>query len=144
MEKSFNDQELADIMSEIENLEREFAQEAAMAPAPEPEPVTEPVAEDNHDVLHQLVAAPEEKVIMKTNHEDKIVHFKPQAPAPAPAPATQTPSTLTFQIQGEMSVQLAFEVNGQRISLNVTGDDLCIETDSGAKFTLPIAARKAA
>lgn len=139
MEKSFNDQELADIMSEIENLEREFAEESGPTPVSAAPEAVAPI-EDSHEVLHQLAAAPEETIIMKTNHADKVVPFK----TATPAPAAHAPSSLTFQVQGEMSVQLAFEVNGQKISLCVTGDDLCIETESGAKFTLPIAARKAA
>jgi hypothetical protein len=140
MEKSFNDQELADIMSEIENLEREFAEEPQVAAGSEAEAPSEPEVEDNHEVLQQLAEAPTEKVIRQSSHEDKVVQFKPQV-----QPQTGHPqSFLTFQVQGEMSMQLAFEVNGQKISLTVTGDDLSIETESGARFTLPIAARKAA
>lgn len=133
MEKGFNDKELADIMSEIESLEREFAAEAA---------AEAPAHEAQADVLQELAETPVEKSVPKTNHtEPKVVSMKSQKSASAPA-------CLTFKVEGEMTVSLNFEVNGQTVALEVTSEGLCIETETGAKFSLPMqpatAARKAA
>jgi len=159
MEKGFNDQELADIMSEIESLEREFAEEAPVAQKAAPaaeveapvaqevhEEVVEEVPEETHTepaVLHELVQKPVAETVLKTNHEEKVVEMKKHA-----APAASAPASLTFKVAGEMSVNLAFEVNGQTVELAVTEEGLSIEMESGAKFTLPLAkaehAKKAA
>jgi hypothetical protein len=144
MEKSFNDQELADIMSEIENLEREFASDKTVEVADEaPAPVAEAApVEEHHEVIAELAAVPTEKAIPKTNYEDTVVPFRTPAAAPAFAPAAQTgataPATMSFQVQGDMAVNLSFTVEGQTVSLNVTSEGLCIETAGGAKFILPI------
>lgn len=136
MEKGFNEKELADIMSEIENLEREFAAEST------PEASHEEVQpeEATSEVMQELAETPVEQSIPKTNHsENNVVKMKtPQS--------SSAPSCLTFKVEGEMTVSLNFEVNGQTVSLAVTSEGLCIETESGAKFSLPMhqqAARKA-
>lgn len=121
MEKGFNDEELADIMSEIENLEREFA---------------DPVPEE-HSVLQELAQKPVAETVQKTNHEESKVLPMKQASSGAPA-------TMSFKIEGHMSVQLAFDVNGQSVSLSVSDEGLSITTDSGAKFTLPMTKHEAA
>ena len=145
MEKGFNDQELADIMSEIESLEREFADEAPVAQKEAPV-AQEEVVEETHTepaVLHELAHKPVAETVLKTNHEEKVVPMKKHA-----APAASAPASLTFKVAGEMTVNLAFEVNGQSVALAVTEDGLSIEMESGAKFTLPLAkaehAKKAA
>ncbi len=125
MEKGFNDEELADIMSEIENLEREFADEA-----PQAEP-----AED--DVLHELAHKPVAQTVLKTNHEESKVISMKHAPSQAPA-------SMSFKVEGQMSVHLSFDVNGQSVSLSVSDEGLSITTDSGAKFTLPMTKHEAA
>lgn len=124
MEKGFNDKELADIMSEIESLEREFATDSAAHSAKQP-PAEE--VEEENEVLQELAEAPIEKSVPQ-----KVVAMKPARPSAA------APSSLHFKVEGEMKISLSFEVNGQKVSLEVTGDDLCIETDSGAKFSLPM------
>lgn len=147
MEKSFNDQELADIMSEIENLEREFATDntvEAVAEVPAPiEEIEETVAEEeHHEVIAELAAVPAEKAVLKTNHQDTVVPFKTPTPAPVFAPTAQTstsaPASMSFQVQGDMAVNLSFTVEGQTVSLSVSSEGLCIETEGGAKFILPV------
>ena len=120
MEKGFNDKELADIMSEIESLEREFNTEA---------PRSAPI-EASSPVLQELAEAPVETSLPQS----KVVPMsKPHHSAPASAP-----SCLSFKVEGEMTVSLKFEVNGQCVSLAVTEQGLEIETESGAKFSLPL------
>lgn len=120
MEKGFNDKELADIMSEIESLEREFADE------------TQPT-----EVMQELAETPVEKSVPKTNHDEpKVVPMKAKQVA-------SSQSCLSFKVEGEMTVALTFEVNGQSVALQVTSEGVCIETESGAKFTLPVNAHSA-
>ncbi len=126
MEKGFNDEELADIMSEIENLEREFAEPSS------PEPVAEETA-----VLLELAHKPVAESVLKTNHEETKVLAMKHAPSNAPA-------TMSFKVEGQMSVELSFDVNGQSVSLSVSEEGLSITTDSGAKFTLPMTKHEAA
>lgn len=160
MEKGFNDQELADIMNEIENLEKEFAEETPAqheAPVAEDEAETEEfeafheeaqkeaVEEIDHTepaVLRQLVEKPIEKVVPEAApHHDKVVHMA--KPVEKVAPAAPAPVSLNFQVSGQMQLHLGFEVNGQALSLSVSEAGLEIEMDSGAKFTLPLASAKA-
>lgn len=65
MEKGFNDDELADIMSEIESLEQDFAQETAE--------VQKEVEEPQHEDQNEEVVAKEqheEEVVAKEQHEE--------------------------------------------------------------------------
>lgn len=133
MEKSFNDQELADIMSEIENLEREFTDAPAEAKAaPEAAPAGPKAPEVEGGVLHKLAVAPPEQTVLKTNH------------AAEPHAGSGAASSMSFEVRGDMAVNLAFEVNGQRMSLAVNESGICIEMESGAKFQLPFSKNRAA
>jgi hypothetical protein len=138
MDKSFNDDELADIMSEIENLEKEVAELSDHAPSSAPEAeVSDHGEEESHtspEVLSHLADKSEDETVLKTNHdEDNIVSLKP---------ASAAHSSMSFRVEGEMKVSLAIEVNGQQVSLDVTEDGLHIELESGASFHLPLQAHK--
>lgn len=128
MEKGFNDQELADIMSVIENLERELTDEG-----PSSEVSEAPVAEEKSatPVMHQLAHKSPVESVPATNyhHPEKVTPLKKDSHAPA---------ALSFKVEGQMTMHLTFEVNGQCISLAVTEHGVAIETESGAKFTLPL------
>lgn len=148
MEKGFNDQELSDIMSEIENLEKEFAkepEEAKAAPEASHDEEVEGIDHTEPEVLRELAHKPlEESVPTKVHHhEEKVVHMsKPVAPkqhSDAPVPVK-----LNFQVAGQMNLLLGFEVNGQHLSLSVSEEAFVIELESGATFSLPIAPSKAA
>ncbi len=150
MDKSFNDDELADIMSEIENLEKEFAESVDAAPAEEPqaeEPQAEAVQveaaheEVDHtepEVLAELVSKPIEEVVHKTNHSEKVVPMKKTESPVHHAPAASGHSSLSFKVEGQMTLSLAFEVNGQSVSLEISDSGLQIAMDSGASFHLPM------
>ena len=145
MDKSFNDDELADIMNEIESLEKEFAESA---PASEAE--TEefaPTDEIDHtapEVVSHIMSMPVEEVARKSNHEEKVVPMK----RVDHAPQAHQHSTLSFKVEGQMTLSLAFEVNGQSVSLEISDAGLQIQMESGASFNLPMshtgAAKKAA
>ncbi|MCE3014137.1 MAG: hypothetical protein LW878_13840 [Proteobacteria bacterium] len=155
MDKSFNDDELADIMNEIENLEKEFAESVDAAPAEEPQAQAEP--EEEHveaidhtepEVLAELVAKPIEEVVHKTNQSEKVVPMKKVEAPVHHAPVAAGHSSLAFKVEGQMTLSLAFEVNGQSVSLEISDEGLQIAMDSGASFHLPMskagAAKKAA
>jgi hypothetical protein len=156
MDKSFNDDELADIMSEIENLEKEFAESVDAAPVDGPkaqaeaadEPVGEPIDHTEPQVLAELVSKPIEEVVHKTNHSEKVVPMKKIEAPVHHAPAASGHSSLAFKVEGQMTLSLAFEVNGQSVSLEISDAGLQIDMDSGASFHLPMnkagAAKKAA
>jgi len=140
MDKSFNDDELADIMSEIENLEKEFA-ESASAPTEEsvePEAVHEEHDHTEPEVLSKLVEKPIEESVLKTNHVEKVVAMK-KVDAPAPSNHHSSGhSSLSFKVEGEMTLSLSFEVNGQSVSLDISDSGLEIQMESGASFHLPM------
>jgi hypothetical protein len=159
MDKSFNDDELADIMNEIENLEKEFAESVDAAPVDEPqaqaeaaeEPVEEAEEAIDHtepEVLAELVSKPIEEVVHKTNHSEKVVPMKKVEAPVHHAPVASGHSSLAFKVEGQMTLSLAFEVNGQSVSLEISDAGLQIAMDSGASFHLPMtkagAAKKAA
>jgi hypothetical protein len=144
MDKSFNDDELADIMSEIENLEKEFADSAS--PSEEDSAVDHAEPEVDHtepEVLAQLVEKPVEQVVLKTNLSEKVVPMKKPEHL-----SSHQHSSLSFKVEGQMSLSLAFEVNGQSVSLDISEAGLQIQMESGATFNLPMsqsgAAKKAA
>lgn len=152
MDKSFNDDELADIMSEIENLEKEFADSESVSAseedsAPEDDSASKEDSEVDHtepEVLAQLIEKPVEEVVLKTNHIEKVVPIKKTEQSAS----THQHSSLSFKVEGQMSLSLAFEINGQSVSLDITEAGLQIQMESGASFNLPMsqsgAAKKAA
>ncbi len=111
MDKSFNDQELSDIMAEIEALEEG----------------------DSHEekVLAELTEMTESEAIplRKENH-------KPAASAHQ--------SAMSFKVQGDMNIDLHFEIGGKSVSLQVTEAGLHIETEEGMTFSVPLKGKRAA
>jgi hypothetical protein len=127
MDKSFNDDELADIMNEIENLEKEFADDAAT-------PEAELSSEETHTeptVLRALVNKNEEETVLKTNYNEKAAPMSKST-------SSSHHSSLSFKVEGEMTLNLGFEVNGHSICMSISEEGLNIEMESGAKFTLPM------
>ena len=138
MEKGFNDDELADIMNEIENLEQEFTHEEVIDEQPHLDEVAESVAqmakeeESEHEVFQEVVKMPVEDVIplntereshMKTTH--KVTN-------------TQSNTAMNFSVEGDMKLDMSFLVNGSEVKLHISDDGFEIEMEGGAKFTLPV------
>jgi len=107
MDKGFNDDELADIMSEIESLEQEFASDDEVVKAQEPglDEVAQSVAdmvaeEENEDQIEpelvEPVAEAEEvqaeveaqvEPVIAEHHEEEVSHEEPAAMEQAPVVA---------------------------------------------------------
>ena len=183
MEKGFNDDELADIMNEIESLEKEFTDETGDSSQTEivdsydnadsssqdnsfesdteedefvaqsqEEEFEEPVNEDHdsfadeveiddevHEVLDELAEMPVEKAIPPQHKEQPQQNVHPMHKSSGASSEKGAHSSLSFNIQGEMSVHLSFNIAGKEVSLHVNeGEGLVIAVGGGAKFILPV------
>lgn len=117
MDKSFNDQELSDIMKEIEALEENFQGE-------EIEAKTSPV-------LQELTELPESKAIpLKAMKAEPFVG--------------KTPTAMSFKVHGDLNLDLEFDIGGKFVCLQVTEDGLTITLDGGMTFKVPVSDKKAA
>ena len=158
--QGFNEDELADIMSEIEGLERDLNAEAVVVydkvehkeeVKPTPVEVTRaveqvtvaPVAtethatETDHELMEEFVQEPIEKVLPFTHRSPTVAPMKTEKVS---ADYKQT-STMDFTVAGNMAVKLSFNVSGQTIQLTMDeSTGLVIEMHGGAKFCLPLTA----
>jgi len=123
MDKSFNDQELSDIMKEIEALEEEFS-------ADEDSSKVEASA-----IMEDLAEMEEEQSIPVTNREETTVLPFAKKEISQPTKAT---SSMSFKVQGDLNLELHFEVGGKNIALEVTDKGLTIQMDGGISFTVPV------
>jgi hypothetical protein len=123
MEKGFNDQELSDIMKEIEALEEEFS-------ADEDSTKVEASA-----IMEDLAEMDEEQSIPATNREETTVLPFAKKEMTEPTKAT---SSMSFKVQGDLNLELHFEVGGKNIALEVTDKGLTIQMDGGISFTVPV------
>jgi hypothetical protein len=127
MDKSFNDQELSDIMKEIEALEEEFTGDAAHNV-------------EASSVLEELAELEEVKSVPKTNHQETVLAFekKPEIKTLKPVQTSSAPASMMFKVQGNMELELQFEIGGKTVALAVTETGLTIELENGATFTVPV------
>lgn len=165
---NFNESELHDIMSEIEDLEKEFEvedvpmtlqekidaelamelEEAAEASTVvEAESIVEPIAET-------------EPIVEEVGAKAQVLDFEKVAPIAVITPtttSTNTSSGVSFAAHGQMSLNLDFMVGQETAKLTIdpvkglvvtlSGVELCISEDSGCtvsmengmKFTIPLA-----
>src|SRR5262245_53401615 len=98
MDKSFNDQELSDIMKEIEALEENLAEAG--------DKVASPVMEE--------LAHMEENVSIP-NSTANIVSLDSQRSAPKQG-AT---SSMSFKVQGDLTLDLQFDIAGKVLTIEV-------------------------
>lgn len=124
MDKSFNDQELSDIMKEIEALEDDFTTVEDKAATP---------------VMEEL-ASMDESVSVPTATE-KVVSLDSKRAAPKETSSNST--SMSFKVQGNLTLDLNFEIGGKTVSLEVTEAGLTIEMDGGMKFTVPVTEKAA-
>ena len=132
MDKSFNDQELSDIMKEIEALEEEFG------------------AEESSDkieasaMMEERAEMDEEKSIPVTNKTDSILPFEKKITPTMAAPMATTTNKTTaatameFKVQGDLNLALKFDIGGKCIMLEVSETGLSIKMDGGVSFTVPV------
>lgn len=124
MDKSFNDQELSDIMKEIEALEDDFTTVE--------DKVASPVMEE--------LAHLDEKVSVPLETE-KVVSLDTKRAAPKETSSSST--SMSFKVQGNLTLDLQFDIGGKTVALEVTEDGLTIVMDGGMKFTVPVAEKSA-
>jgi hypothetical protein len=139
-EQGFNDAELQDIMSEIENLEREYEDETPMSKEAEAEVVVQ--EQDSVETAEGSISQIE---------EDNVVSFKPAAKTHTSTEGHQ----VDFQGSGQMDFSMNFEVAGQTAHLEVTESGLVVsldgmhlsvneeegctvQMDGGVKFSVPM------
>lgn len=118
MDNSFNDQELSDIMKEIEALEDEFKGEADFVTSP---------------VLEELAALSEERAVPQA--KAKILNFEPQT---TPVQTTTSGTSMSFKVQGDLNLELQFDIGGKIVSLAVSEKGLTIQMDGGMTFNVPL------
>ncbi len=118
MDKSFNDEELSDIMKEIEALEDEFKDEGDFVTSP---------------VLEELAALSEEKAVPQAMA--KILNFEPQT---TPVQKTTSGTSMSFKVQGDLNLELQFDIGGKIVSLAVSEKGLTIQMDGGMTFNVPL------
>jgi hypothetical protein len=237
MDKGFNDDELADIMSEIENLEKEFTGD--MVPEEEPaaqvveepvaevieqpvaevveepvevqaiveepmdaveetlatveesapiveeptsivensvEPTIEPVTETIEEVVAVTEMAPEAELVASTDYVEESPesidaelgevleelsampveettgetatvfeenvhslnthsHSTPKKVAPSTSGGH---SSMSFSVEGDMKLDLSFNVSGKIVNLNISENGFELELDGGMKFSIPL------
>jgi hypothetical protein len=165
-DKSFNESELQDIMSEIEDLEKEFDTTSEVPPMSLQEKIDAELAME----LEEIAAA---QVVTEEINEDEFSAMEEDAVAPktqilpfekiktivatAPTFTATSKSEVSFAAQGQMTLSLDFMVGSEIAKLSVdpvkglivtlSGVELCINEDSGCtvsmengmKFTIPLA-----
>ncbi len=140
MDKSFNDQELSDIMKEIEALEDDFTTHSKVSPAPvhaatqseEKELFTEPVTPFKD---------PFEEAQLKMSSAPKVQVESNVTPIETAKPAVKTETaqtSMSFNVQGSLTLDLQFNIAGKTVSLEVTEAGLSIEMEGGVRFTVPV------
>ena len=164
---NFNESELHDIMSEIEDLEKEF--EAVDVPMTLQEKIEAELAmelekaESPSSVMSDVeteVEAFEEPVATVVETKAQVLAFEKVTPVATPTPvttSTNSSSGVSFAAHGQMSLNLDFMVGQETAKLTIdpvkglvvtmSGVELCISEDSGCtvsmengmKFTIPLA-----
>ena len=119
MDKSFNDQELSEIMKEIEALEEDFS---------------EPEEKSTSSVLEELANLDEEESIPLSTPNIVSLDSKRSAPKES-ADAT---TSMSFKVQGDFKLDLQFNIGGKVVMLEVTESGLSIEMEGGVKFSVPV------
>lgn len=119
MDKSFNDQELSDIMKEIEALEDDFTVAEEKSPSA---------------VMEELANLDEADSIPLSTSNIVSLDSKRSAPK-ATADAT---TSMSFKVQGNLTLDLQFDIGGKVVTLEVTESGLSIEMEGGVKFSVPV------
>ncbi|MFZ4712238.1 MAG: hypothetical protein ACOYL6_00885 [Bacteriovoracaceae bacterium] len=144
--QGFNDDELADIMNEIEGLERDLNSDVSDDETIEAtaDVVDESVSHTkSSSVMEDFVAEPLDKVLPFTNKSPDVAKVKTEHTSVSNSVTSgKQTSTMDFNITGNMAVNLTFTVSGQTINLTMDeSTGLVIEMHGGAKFVLPLNAQ---
>lgn len=134
MDQSFNDQELSDIMKEIEALEQDYGD----APKQKVSPVIQELAELGED---KAVPSSTENVLSweskktESEVEEEMEERSSWESAPVKSEAA---TTMSFKVQGNLALEMKFDIGGKVVSLEVTQSGLTIELEGGMKFSVPV------
>lgn len=153
MDKSFNDQELSDIMKEIEALEEDFTAQDEKLASPVMEELSEldetgPVSATSvptahhEEVMEEIVEEVEETPVEAPVAKQNVVSLESKRSA-SEEPVAKTASTgastsMSFKVQGNLTLELQFDIGGKVVCLEVTESGLSIEMEGGMKFTVPV------
>lgn len=171
-DQGFNEEELQDIMSEIEDLEKEFVEETATAEAEGPHDdlqdtidkeieelnkidITEPVAE-----AETPVEATSEPTVEATEEDNVVSILKEETPVATTCEGTYSGAPVEFSANGEMNLNMNFSVGESTatlmvskegglsvqmdgVDLEITDQGCTVELSGGVKFTVPLTAREA-
>ena len=157
-DKNFNESELQDIMSEIEDLEKEFVSDEAPIMSLQ-EKIDAEMAmgmeETPAEVFEETFE--EETFVAAATPKADILTFEKTTPKTTPTFASK--SEVGFEARGQMTLNLDFKVGEETAKLSVdpvkglivtlSGVELCISEDSGCtvsmdngmKFTIPLSSQ---
>jgi hypothetical protein len=153
MDKSFNEDELSDIMKEIEALEENLHIEEAPAPKISPK-----VKQDQPQIVEEEFQKDEESKVFSPEAEKDWTEEEAQIPVKEElAPKSpekvfpihsrkedlynsgnSSPTSMSFKVSGQMHLELQFEVNGKLVQLHVDDSGLVIGLEGGATFNVPL------
>ncbi len=133
MDKSFNDDELSDIMKEIEALEQDFNSPEEKLEAG---PLMEELANmEEEEAIPTPTANPEPSTVLPMAVHK--VAASTTAPISAPS-STGATTSMSFKVSGDINLELQFDIGGKTVCLNVTEAGLNIEMDGGMSFKVPL------
>lgn len=120
-DKSFNEQELSDIMKEIEALEEDFSGEEKSSP------VMAQLSE-----MDESVSVPQKE--NQQHHDAEVFHME----SSQPKPAKKAMSAMSFKVSGDLNMELEFDIGGKVVCLEVTEAGLNILMEGGVTFHVPV------
>lgn len=141
MDKSFNDQELSDIMKEIEALEDDFTTQGKPSLASDHEVVSKLEEKEffpePSDEIKELFEEAQSKLNTAAivQNESNVMPLESVKPTPK---TTSSQTSMSFNIQGSLTLDLQFNISGKTVSLEVTESGLAIEMEGGIRFTVPV------
>lgn len=125
MDKSFNDQELSDIMKEIEALEDDFQNEGGSKIEASP-------------VMEELAQMDEEDSVPVAKEAPVVKMASVGGPKPYKKAASNSQTQMSFKVSGELNLELEFDVGGKIVNLVVNEQGLSIEMEGGMTFNVPL------
>jgi hypothetical protein len=114
-------------MKEIESLEEEFSGSDD----------TDTV--EASSVMEELAEMEEERSIpVATKSQAEVLPFEKKSTPKASSTESKTSTSMSFKVQGDLNLELQFEVGGKTIMLEVSEGGLNIKMDGGISFNVPV------
>jgi hypothetical protein len=98
------------------------------------------VDSEMEEVLSELTEMPVEEVVSKHDaHDDNLHHMSHGDNKSHKAPATTGGhSSMSFNVEGDMKLDLAFNISGKVVQLKISEHGFELELDGGVKFSIPL------